>query len=345
MGVTQIALGCYRVTEVAVAETAAIVGPKEGKGPLGSYFDEIWPADDHKGKSFEEAERALVEDAMTLALKKAKTSWDEVDLVVGGDLLDQIVSTNFAARRHQRPLLGIFSACAVFTQGLGLAALLLGRQGPRSVLVSAVSHHMAAERQFRFPIELGYQRTPTAAWTATAAGSVVLVAGTDPHRVGIDVITIGRVVDYGSKNPNDMGSAMAPAALDTIKRHFEATGTTVQDYDAVYTGDLGVMGTKLLTLMGEQQGINFDERLQDCGKSLYHLEKQDVHNGGSGPGCSAAVFAGYLNQRLQTGEWRRLLLVATGALFSPTTYQQGESIPCIAHAVSLVYREQGGGTS
>lgn len=344
MAVTQLALGCYRVTDVVVAATAAIGGPKEGKGPLGSYFDEIWPAEDHKGQGFEEAERALVEDAMALAVKKAKTSWDEVDLVVGGDLLDQIVSTNFAARRHQRPLLGLFSACAVFTQGLGLAALLLERQGPRSVLVSAVSHHMAAERQFRFPIELGYQRTPTAAWTATAAGSVVLVAGTG-YPVGIDAITIGRVVDFGSKNPNDMGSAMAPAALDTIQRHLEATGTTIQDYDAVYTGDLGVMGTKLLTQLGATQGISFDDRVQDCGKSLYHLEEQDVHNGGSGPGCSAAVFSGYLNQRLQTGEWRSLLLVATGALFSPTTYQQGESIPCIAHAVSLVYREQGGRTS
>ncbi len=330
--------------DVCIAATAAIGGPKEGKGPLGPYFDEIWPSEDHKGTSFEQAERALIEDGMELAVKKSGMSWEDIDLVMGGDLLDQIVSTNFAARRHQRPLLGLFSACAVFTQGLGLGALLLAGNSARSILVAAVSHHMAAERQFRFPIELGYQRTPTAAWTATATGAVVLVSGTK-HPTAIDAVTMGRVIDFGSKNPNDMGSAMAPAALDTIQRHLEATGTTLQDYDAVYTGDLGVMGTKMLTLLGKEHGLIFDYRFNDCGQILYHLKEQDVHNGGSGPGCSAGVFSGYLHQRLESGEWRRLLLIATGALFSPTTYQQGESIPCIAHAVSLVYRDRGGSSS
>lgn len=344
MGVTQLALGSYRVTNVSIAGAAAIGGPKEGKGPLGSYFDEIWPSESHKGTSFEEAERALVEDAMGLAVKKADLSWEDIDLVMGGDLLDQIVSTNFAARRHQRPLIGLFSACAVFTEGIAIATLLLAEKSLQSIVVSAVSHHMAAERQFRFPIELGYQRAPTAAWTATAAGAIVLASGLD-HPVAIDAVTIGRVVDFGSKNPNDMGSAMAPAALDTIKRHCEATGTTIQDYDAVYTGDLGVMGMKLLTILGEQHGMNFDQRFNDCGNSLYHLQEQDVHNGGSGPGCSAGVFSGYLHRKLHTGVWHRLLLVATGALFSPTTYQQGESIPCIAHAVSLVSQSTGGSTS
>ncbi len=343
MSITQIGQGSYEIQDVSVAATAAIGGPKEGQGPLGSYFDEIWPSETHKGESFEEAERALTEDTMELVVKKANISWEDIDLVMGGDLLDQLVSTNFSARRHQRPLLGLFSACAVFTQGLGLAATMLSDKGPRSVLVTAVSHHMAAERQFRFPIELGYQRTPTAAWTATAAGAVVLVAGAR-HPVGIEAVTFGRVVDFGSKNPNDMGSAMAPAALDTIQRHCAATATTLQDYDAVYTGDLGVIGIKLLTLLGGERGLNIDERVRDCGQSLYHLVEQDVHNGGSGPGCSASVFSGYLYRRLQVGQWHRLLFVATGALFSPTTYQQGESIPCIAHAVSLTHREPGGTT-
>jgi stage V sporulation protein AD len=334
MAARKIGPGTYQMSRVGIKSTAAIVGPKEGEGPLRTYFDEVWESETHQQKSVERAERMLLEDTMNLAVEKAGCRWPEIDLVLGGDLLDQIVSTNFVARRHQRPLLGLFSACAVFTEALGLGGLLVADHEPTTVAVGAVSHHMAAERQFRFPVELGYQRTPTAAWTATAAGAVV-VGPAEVGHVVIDGVTFGRVVDWGSKDPNDMGSAMAPAAFDTIKQHLVATGDGINDYDAIFTGDLGVLGVDLLQALGNKEGLHFDDRLNDCGKSLYYLKEQDVHNGASGPGCSASVFAGYLHHRLLSGEWRRLLLVATGALFSPTTYQQGESIPCIAHAVSL----------
>ncbi len=334
MPARKIGPGTYHTSRVGIKSTAAIVGPKEGEGPLRTYFDEIWASEAHQQKSVERAERMMLEDTMNLAVEKAGCGWAEIDMVLGGDLLDQIVSTNFAARRHQRPLLGLFSACAVFTEALGLAALLVADHHPTTVAVGAVSHHMAAERQFRFPVELGYQRTPTAAWTATAAGAAV-VGPAESGDVVVDGVTFGRVVDWGSKDPNDMGSAMAPAAFDTIKQHLMATGDVISDYDAIFTGDLGVLGVDLLQALGKKEGLHFGARLNDCGKSLYYLKEQDVHNGASGPGCSAGVFAGYLHHRLLAGEWQRLLLVATGALFSPTTYQQGESIPCIAHAVSL----------
>ncbi len=334
MSVAKIGAASYRLKNVGIKGTAAVVGPKEGQGPLGAYFDKVWVSETNHETSFERAERALLEEALNLAVKKANCSWDDVDLVLGGDLLDQIVSTNFVARQHERPLLGLFAACAVFTEALGLGALLIAGQGPKRVAVGAVSHHMAAERQFRFPIELGYQRTPTAAWTATAAGAAIL--GVAQHEdLLVDTVTFGRVIDYGSKDPNDMGSAMAPAALDSIERHLAATGDRIEDYDGIFTGDLGVFGIDLLQELGSAAGLRFGDRLNDCGKSLYYLKEQDVHNGASGPGCSAGVFSGYLYQRLKKGDWQRLLLVATGALFSPTTYQQGETIPCIAHAVTV----------
>lgn len=327
----------YAVDGVSVESSASVVGPKEGQGPLGDWFDVVW-ADDTAGEtSFERSERKLLETSQAVALKKLELEWNAVDLVMGGDLLDQIVTTNFVARDHNRPLTGLFSACAVFTEGIGLAALLLGGGAMQRIMVSAVSHHLTAERQFRFPIELGYQRPPTAAWTATAAGTTILAKG--PGDVLVEAVTLGRVVDWGGKDPNDMGSAMAPAAVATIRQHLDDTETSPSDYDAIYTGDLGYFGVQLARRLAEQEGIDLGPRFNDCGLSLYDRGRQDVHNGGSGPGCSASVFSGPLMSFLKTGQWQRLLLVATGALFSPTTYQQGETIPCIAHAVSLIRKD------
>ncbi|PSR27471.1 MAG: stage V sporulation protein AD [Sulfobacillus thermosulfidooxidans] len=337
MGVHRRSASSYAFDGVVIRSAAAVVGPKEGEGPLGSYFDRIWPSELNNHSSFEVAERALLVEAQNLTLQKGEQDWFNVDVVMGGDLLDQLISTNFAAREHQRPLLGLFSACAVFTEGLGLGALAIAGQGPKTVLVGASSHHMAAERQFRYPIELGYQRTPTAGWTATAAGSCLLSGSSsvDSGDIVIEAATFGRVVDWGSKNPNDMGTAMAPAAFDTIKRHLEDFNRDISDYDQIYTGDLGVLGVKLLDALASKEGFDWSHRLSDCGRSLYDIERQDVHNGGSGAGCSASVFSGFLYHQLQHGQFHRILLVSTGALFSPTSYQQGESIPSIAHAVAI----------
>ncbi len=330
----QIGEASYRTAEAYIAETAACVGRKEGEGPLGQYFDVVWRDEGEAFSSFEKAEQALLAQTQDTALAKASRAWSDVDLVIGGDLMDQLIATDFEGRRHQRPLVGLFSACASFTEALAVGASTVGRKGPRTVLVAASSHHLTAERQFRFPLELGYQRTPTASWTATAAGAVLLVA--EPTPVVVDAVTFGRVVDWGSKDANDMASAMAPAAVDTIQRHLDALGEAVEAYDAIVTGDLGVFGMKLAAHLAHTE-YHFDlgTNLEDCGHLLYDIERQDVHNGGSGAGCAASVFSGYLYRHLRTGRWRRILLAATGALFSPTSSQQGESIPAIAHAVSF----------
>ena len=323
--------GSFEVGEAFLAGWASVAGPHEAEGPLGAAFDEVWSDELNGEDSWERAERALSLEALDRAATRAAITREDLDAVLAGDLLDQLYATNFAGRDHQRPLLGLFAACATFTEGIGLAALLLGNGGPRALGVVASSHHLAAERQFRFPVEFGYQRPLTASWTATAAGAVVVSRKEGPVRVRS--VTWGRVTDRGSKNPMDMGTAMAPAAHDTISRHLQFSGHAVDDYDRIVTGDLGHVGSAILQdLMGNPEG--WQKRHDDCGRSLYH-ERQDSHNGGSGAGCVAAVTCARVLPELAAGRWRRVLVVATGALFSPTSYQQGETIPCIAHAVEL----------
>lgn len=322
-----------------MGESSAVVGPKEGAGPLHDHFDRIWEDEGRDYPSYEKAEQALLAEAEEVALTKAGLTWSDIDVVIGGDLLDQLISTNFDARHHQRPVLGVFSACASFTEALATAALMMQSQvGPHQAVVSAVSHHLSAERQFRFPLELGYQRAPTASWTATAAGVAIL--RTDPSPLQIEAVTLGRVVDWGAKDPNDMASAMAPAAVDTIRRHLQAQNESVDDYDAIVTGDLGDFGVTLARHLAETEyNITLTDKLDDCGRMLYDRNRQDVHNGGSGPGCSASVFSSYWFDQLRSAAATRLLLVATGALFSPKSYQQGETIPAIAHAVAVARLE------
>lgn len=334
MAVERRSASSYRLHNVFLAGTAAVAGPKEGQGPLSGYFDRVWHDEGTQYPSYEKAEQALLQESETLALKKTGLEWSDIDLVLGGDLLDQLITTNFEARQHQRPLFGVFSACASFTEGLAIAGLMLGQGGPNTAMVTAVSHHLSAERQFRFPLELGYQRAPTASWTATAAGAAIVQRSSSDLQ--LDSITIGRVIDFGCRDPNDMPTAMAPAAVDTIRRHFQALGESEDDYDAIVTGDLGRFGVDLAQHMAlDEYHLRLEQKLQDCGQLLYHIDEQDVHNGGSGPGCSAGVFSGYLARKLRDGSLKRILLVATGALFSPKSYQQGESIPAIAHAVAI----------
>lgn len=332
-GIVRKAPGSYAVQGAYVAGHGSVVGKLEGEGPLGADFDEVWQDDLAGQTSWEEAERELWLAALQHAQKRAGWTDRDADLVLGGDLLDQLYSTNFSAREHHIPLVGLFSACASFTEAVGLAGVLVAAGGPPGVLAGAASHHLAAERQFRFPVELGYQRAPTASWTATAAGALAINGEDGP--IAIRSVTFGRVVDRGSKNPMDLGTAMAPAAHDTLQRHLHAFGQSLADYDQVFTGDLGLVGSSILgELMGDPQA--FDRVHDDCGRSLY-TKSQDTHNGGSGAGCAAAVFAGPILRRMREGHLHRVLLVATGALFSPTSYQQGETIPGIAHAVEFRY--------
>lgn len=315
----------------SILGTASVVGPREGQGPLAGWFDVVKPDRLLGQKSWEMAEVKMVEEAVDLALTKAGVSRSHLDFLLAGDLLNQIIAASFAARTVDRPYFGLYGACATIAEAMALGAALVDGGFATNVCAVSSSHHDTAERQYRFPTEFGAQRPPTAQWTATAAGAVVI----GPPGVGklcLTHATVGRVVDSGLKNPFDMGSAMAPAAVDTIAAHFRDTGRDPEAYDLVVTGDLAAVGQPLAADLLRKQGLNLDGRFVDSGMMIYD-ETQDAHAGGSGCGCSASVFAGYLAKNLAAGKFKRILLVATGALHSPTTYQQGESIPCVAHAV------------
>ncbi len=317
----------------SILATASVVGPREGAGPLAGWFDVIKPDRLLGQRSWEMAESKMVEEAVDLALTKAGLSRAELDFMLAGDLLNQIIAAAFAARTIDRPFFGLYGACSTIAEAMTLGSVLVDGGFATNVCAVSSSHHDTAERQYRFPTEFGGQRPPTAQWTATAAGAVVVgTAGAGDIRV--THATVGRVVDHGCKNPYDMGSAMAPAAVDTIAAHFRDTGLRPEDYDLVVTGDLAAVGHPLAAELLEEEGVDLDGRFVDCGQMLYD-ETQDAHAGGSGCGCSACVFTGYLAKNLAAGKFRRILLVATGALHSPTSYQQGESIPCVAHAVAL----------
>lgn len=321
----------WRFTTPRVAAVASIAGPEEGIGPLADRFDQV-TADDLLGQaSWERAESEYLRRAVELAIRKADRAPQDVDFLFAGDLMNQIVSSSFAARGVDIPYLGLYAACATLTEGLALAAMAIEGGFARCCVVGVTSHHDAAERQLRFPTEFGNQRPPSAQWTATGAAAVVLSGGGDGPRVR--AATIGRVVDLGVKSPFEMGAAMAPAAADTLDQHFRETGREPDDYDLVITGDLAAVGVPLCERLLRDRGHRV--RLDDCGLRLYDRDRQDVHAGGSGAACSGLVFAADLHPRLREGRLGDLLLCCTGALHSTTTYQQGETIPAICHAVWL----------
>ena len=259
-------------------------------------------------------------------------------LILGGDLLNQCVSSAFAVKDRGIPYLGLYGACFTMAEGLALAALLLDGGGVDSALAFTGSHFCAAERQYRFPLEYGGQRTPTSQWTVTGAGAVLL--SDEAECLELTHVTPGRVVDAGVTDSSNMGAAMAPAALDTILAHFDDTGLDFSDYDAVITGDLGAIGHDILHDLLQREGLDPGARYLDCGVLIYDIMTQDVHAGGSGCGCSASVLAGHILPAMERGVWRRVLFAGTGALMSPLTCQQGCSIPAVCHAVSIERRER-----
>ena len=317
-----------------VVGAASIAGPTENRGPLRGRFDEVC-ADHLLGcRSWEGAETEMQRRALARLCASLHLERQDFDLLLAGDLLNQTAASAFAAREADVPFCGLYNACATFCEGLGLAAVLCASGCCRRVAVVVSSHHDAAERQYRFPTELGSQRPPSAQWTATGAVAVAVEAGAaDRAGVRIEAFTPGRVVDYRLKDPFQMGEAMAPAAADTLAAHLGDLGRAPQDYDAVHTGDLARIGRPICEELLAERGI--EVRLRDCGCELYLPSHQDVHAGGSGAACSALVFAASILPGLVAGTTRRACLCATGALHSPTSYQQGESIPAVAHAVSL----------
>lgn len=315
-----------------ILSSFSVVGPKEGQGPLGKTFHHIWQDGIHGEKSWEVAESKMLIEAMQGAVIQAQLPQDKIDFVLAGDLLNQIISSGFAARQMALPFIGLYGACSTMALSMAVGSMLIDGGFARHVLAGVSSHHDTAERQFRAPTEQGMQRAMSAQWTVTGAGSVVLGrSGTGPR---ITAATIGRVVDYAEKDVNNMGSAMAPAVADTILNHFHDLDRQAADYDLIISGDLGAVGLSLASEVLKQSGIDMGTNFSDCGAMIFD-SNQDVHAGASGCGCSAVVFAGEIMRRLKGGELKRVLLVGSGALHSPTSSMQGESIPGIGHAVVI----------
>ena len=310
----------------------SIVGPKEGRGPFGEYFDFVMKDDMFNEKTYEKAERKMVEHAISHSIDKAKLKKEDINLMLSGDLLNQIISSSYAARSFNFPYLGLFGACSTMAESLAVGALLVDGGYMKNVVCSTGSHFSTAERQFRFPLELGNQRVPTSQWTATACGSCVISnQGKGPR---ITAITFGRVIDFGINDVNNMGAAMAPSAMDTIITHFKDMKRKVTDYDLIATGDLGKLGSEILIDLLEDQGLKLGPNYTDFGH-VYFSRKEDAMCGASGCGVSASMLNSFVMRKLLNGEYKRVLFGATGALLSTLSSQQGESIPGICHAIEI----------
>lgn len=316
-----------------VVEGYTVAGPKENDGRYKGFFDLALQDDMFGQNTFERAERKMFEHAIDGAIAKANLTSADIDAVIGGDLLNQIVSVAFAARKQHAGFLGLYNACATFVESLIVGSSMLNN-GLDNVICTAGSHFSTAERQYRYPLELGVLRSPVTQWTATGVGATVLSARNQSSALRITHATIGRVVDYGVMDANNMGAAMAPSACDTLITFFNNTDTKPEDFDVIYTGDLGKLGSDILIDLARQEGYDISAQLHDCGASLY-WDEQQTYQGGSGAACSALLFNAVLLGRMRRGEYKRILLAGTGALMSPTTSFQGDSIPAITHLVEV----------
>lgn len=339
-----------------IAGYASVVGKKEGEGPLKESFDRIvYDSYDGQG-TFEQAESELMRTAVKLALNKSGYEPTEIDLACCGDLLNQCVASSFAMRSLEIPYAGVYGACSTMALSMIVAANALECGAVKRAVCAASSHYCTAERQYRFPLEYGSQRPPTAQWTVTGAGACILEAEAISPRLSgahqpvsaedkkccttrLHAVRIGMILDYGITDQNNMGAAMAPAAADTIARYLEASKSMPEDYDMIFTGDLGKVGSRLLRDLLSEKGIDLGERHSDCGMMIFD-EEQDVHAGGSGCGCCASVLCGYILDSMERGFYRNILFVPTGALLSPTTVMQKQTIPSVAHLVHLKAEEE-----
>lgn len=317
-----------------IIASAAIGGPYEAKGNLAADFDllhgDIWLGQD----SFEKAEQKLQEQACETVIKKAHLKKEDVQFLFSGDLINQICPSSFSARTLGVPFLGLYGACSTSMEGLSLASLVIDSQFAQNALVCVSSHNAASEKQYRYPTEYGSQKPPTAQWTVTGAGAALVTAQGDGPKVTAS--TIGRVIDMGLTDPFNMGAAMAPAAVDTIEAHFRDLDRDPSYYDLIATGDLGRVGHRIAGDLLQKYGLDIPKEIfTDCGVIIYKEDQRVVLAGGSGCGCCAVTTFGHFLNRMRKGELKRILVIATGALLSPMSYQQKESIPCVAHAVSI----------
>ena len=317
----------------SIIGACSVGGPKESAGVVKDFID-IKSDDDTFGEStFEKAEKKMLFSAIEGAIENSGKRVNEINSIIAGDLLDQIISATFSARNFDTGYFGVYNACATFTEALTLGATLIDGGYMQNVVCGTSSHFSSAERQYRYPLELGCTRPPQAQWTVTGAGACVLGRG-DEACAKITCATVGRIVDFGVSDVNNMGAAMAPAGADTICTHFKETGLTPEDYDLIVSGDLGVLGSRLLKDLTWEKGYDINANHVDCGELVYNLSEKE-YQGGSGAGCSSMVFCSYLLRRLKEKKFKKILFMATGALLSSLSSMQGETIPGIAHAVSI----------
>lgn len=321
------------IENVYIKSAFSSVGRKEGEGPIGSFFDAVYSDDTIGQKSWEMAESNLLKTTVSGALTKACKTPDEIELIFAGDLLNQCTASSFALKELGIPFLGLYGACSTFTEGLITASMVMSGGFADSTAVCASSHFCSSQKQYRFPLEYGEVRTPTSQWTVTGSGCVVL--GKDSGICAVKSVTPGKIVDFGISDANNMGAAMAPSAADTIYTHFNETSLSPDYYDFIVTGDLASVGSDILIELLQKRGIDISKNHLDCGKMIFDADAQSVASGGSGCGCVASVFCGYFIKKFLSGELNRILLVATGALMSPSSVLVGEPISGIAHGVSI----------
>ena len=316
-----------------IIATATVAGPKETEGIVGKYVDLPLNNDMFNEETYEKAERKMLAYAIEKSIPNANLAKEKVDLLISGDLLNQIISASFAARQFGIPFLGVYSACSTMSEAFALSASMVNAGYADTVVAATGSHFSSAERQYRYPLELGCTRPPQSQWTVTGAGSAVI--SNKGEGVSITAATFGKVVDFGVTDVNNMGAAMAPAAADSLLTHFKDTGLAPEDYDLILTGDLGALGSRILKDLMWEKGVDISANHVDCGEVIYKVI-EDEFQGGSGAGCSAVVFNSYIyDKMMRRGEIKKVLFAATGALLSTTSSQQGDSIPCISHAVVL----------
>ena len=322
----------YYKNKPIIIGTSTVAGPKESQGSISKYIEFKLEEDMFGQDTFEKAETKMLYTAIKNGIKNANKREEQIDTIIAGDLLNQIIASTFSARNFTTGYLGVYNACATFSEALIIGSALVDGGYMNNVVCASSSHFSSAERQYRYPLELGSTRPPQSQWTVTGAGASVLSnVGKGPK---ITSATIGRVIDFGISDANNMGAAMAPAACDTLFTHFSETGLYPSDYDLILTGDLGTLGSRIFKDLIWEKGYDVEKQHIDCGELVYNLCEQE-YQGGSGAGCSALVFNSYIYDKLKKGKYNKVLLMATGALLSSITTQQGDSIPAIAHAVVL----------
>ncbi len=318
---------------VYIKDFFSSVGKTEGEGPLGEEFDVVYPDEYIEAKNWEQAENNILKHTVTGVFAKANLTCNDIDYAFSGDLLNQCTASSFALKDMDIPYFGLYGACSTMAESMSLASVMVDGGYAQNALAATSSHFCSSEKQYRFPLEYGAVRTPSAQWTVTGSGAVILT----PQKTDIKVeaVTTGTMVDLGVKDSANMGAAMAPAAAKCILAHLKDMDLKPTDYDVIVTGDLGMIGSKLLNELIQMEGEDISSQHMDCGNMIFDAKKQNTGAGGSGCGCSASVFCGHFCRKLEKGEIKRMLLVCTGALMSPTTYQLGETVIGIAHAVAL----------